>query len=156
MFVTVKYGDQQSRIFNANCRNEVLLHHIKRRCECVEREDIVELSDEKGVVKNLRNFPFDYGSEYLKERETLILLKVDNLPEDQDCDRMVYVPLLIELEHNKEFTDALNPKQEVRPTSSMDDDGRGNKKNVKGSSAASKGAKKGTDSKRTSAKSPRR
>jgi len=38
----------------------------------------VELSDESGIVKNLRNFPTDYGVEYLKEREILILLKVDS------------------------------------------------------------------------------
>lgn len=39
--------------------------------------DDVELSDEKGVVKHLREFPYDYGIDHLKERETLILLKVD-------------------------------------------------------------------------------
>lgn len=76
MFVTVKFGDEQSRLFNANCRNDVLLQHIKKRCDC-HREDDVELSDEKGVVKHLREFPYDYGIDHLKERETLILLKVD-------------------------------------------------------------------------------
>lgn len=26
--------DEQSRLFNANCRNDVLLQHIKKRCDC--------------------------------------------------------------------------------------------------------------------------
>ena len=39
--------------------------------------ETVELSDESGTVKNLRNNLNDYGIDYLKERETLILLKVD-------------------------------------------------------------------------------
>ena len=38
--------------------------------------DVVELCDEQGVVKNLRNFPTQYGSAFLKERETLVLLAV--------------------------------------------------------------------------------
>ena len=39
--------------------------------------DTVELSDENGMVKDLRRHPDEYGVEYLKERETLILLKVE-------------------------------------------------------------------------------
>lgn len=28
------FKDEQSRLFNANCRNDVLLQHIKKRCDC--------------------------------------------------------------------------------------------------------------------------
>lgn len=28
------FTDEQSRLFNANCRNDVLLQHIKKRCDC--------------------------------------------------------------------------------------------------------------------------
>lgn len=39
---------------------------------------VVDLSDERGEVKNLRCFPTAYGSDFLKERETLVLLRVDS------------------------------------------------------------------------------
>ncbi|KAK3082933.1 hypothetical protein FSP39_009400 [Pinctada imbricata] len=37
----------------------------------------IDLSDENGNVKYLREIPNRYASEILAERETLILLKVD-------------------------------------------------------------------------------
>lgn len=39
--------------------------------------EVIDLSDEQGVVKNLRQNLDEYGYEYLKERETVILLRVD-------------------------------------------------------------------------------
>ena len=49
--------------------------------------EVVEVSDEQGVVKNLRNFPKEYGSDLLKERETLVLLAVqgESFQSVQDC-----------------------------------------------------------------------
>ncbi|WAR19274.1 CX065-like protein [Mya arenaria] len=76
MFVTVRYGEDERRIFNINCRNEVLLHQIKKRCK-LERDEVIELSDETGVVKNLRQNMDEYGVDFLKERETVILLRVE-------------------------------------------------------------------------------
>lgn len=40
---------------------------------------MVEVSDEKGIVKDLRRNPYAYGTDYLKERETLVLLKVEGM-----------------------------------------------------------------------------
>ncbi|KAL5008044.1 hypothetical protein ScPMuIL_013625 [Solemya velum] len=75
--------------------------------------DTIELSDETGAVKNLRNYPYDYGVDYLKEREILVLLKVENAGlEETDSDRITFVPLLAGMDDNKEFLDVLNPKPE--------------------------------------------
>ena len=38
--------------------------------------DIVDLSDEDGTVKQMHTNPLDYGTEYVKDREDLILLRV--------------------------------------------------------------------------------
>lgn len=138
MFVTVKFGDEQSRLFNANCRNDVLLQHIKKRCDC-QREDIVELSDEKGVVKHLREFPYDYGIDHLKERETLILLKVDGSSfgdenESTMGDRLTFIPLLTGMEGNQEFMELINPRPQSRQSrkgSAREDERRGKPKAAK-------------------------
>ena len=37
---------------------------------------MVEMSDERGDIKNLRLYPDEYGSTLLKHREVLILLTV--------------------------------------------------------------------------------
>ncbi|XP_048736305.1 uncharacterized protein CXorf65 homolog [Ostrea edulis] len=147
MFVTVKYGDEQTRLFNANCRNDVLLQHIKKRCDC-HREDIVELSDEKGVVKHLRNYPYDYGIDHLRERETLILLKVDGgsfADENESTmgDRLTYVPLLTSMEGNQEFLELINPRPQSRKGSAREDERR----------AKTKGGKSAPSTKRQSSKS---
>lgn len=38
----------------------------------------VDVSDESGNVKNLRDFPQKYASELLNDRERLVLLRVDS------------------------------------------------------------------------------
>ena len=38
----------------------------------------IDLSDEAGSVKNLREFPYKYANELLTERERLVLLRVDS------------------------------------------------------------------------------
>ncbi|XP_070578987.1 uncharacterized protein [Ptychodera flava] len=39
MFITVKYGDDKSEIFNPNCLNVILLHNIRERCDCDDEGD---------------------------------------------------------------------------------------------------------------------
>lgn len=115
MFVTVRYGNDESKIFNINCRNDILLYYIKKRCK-VSRDETVELSDEAGIVKNLRNNLNDYGIDYLKERETLILLKVDSSSEGEDTDsnsdKLVFIPMLTSVVNNQEFNSTLNPRED--------------------------------------------
>ncbi|KAL3872888.1 hypothetical protein ACJMK2_036069 [Sinanodonta woodiana] len=102
------YSNGQSKIFNINCRNDILLHFIKKGCQC-SREDIVDVSDEQGFVKNLRNYPLDYGNDHLKDRETLVLLKVETNGEMDDAmstsDMTVFTPMLVGLESNQEFNE---------------------------------------------------
>ncbi|XP_012936137.2 uncharacterized protein LOC106011355 isoform X1 [Aplysia californica] len=107
--------EEQEQIFNPDCRNDVLLDFIKRHCQC-GGEDVVELSDERGVVKNLRSFPQEYAKEYLRDRETLILLRVDNFPMSEEngssSNKAVYTPLLSSLMSNPDFIDILNPPKD--------------------------------------------
>lgn len=136
MFVTVRYGDDQSRLFNINCRNEVLLYQIKKRCK-MDHDEIIDLSDEHGVVKNLRQNLDEYGYDYLKERETLILLRVDAGEPDPveetesatpapPVDKTVFIPMLTSLNDNQDFIAALNPRANIgRKGSLLDDDGKG-------------------------------
>ncbi|GFO12016.1 hypothetical protein PoB_003852100 [Plakobranchus ocellatus] len=92
MFVTVKYGD------------------------------VIDLSDEKGVVKNLRKFPQEYAKEYLKDREILILLRVEKRESPNTgrsssetghhAAKTVFTPLLNSLVTNADFMETLNPSRE--------------------------------------------
>ncbi|XP_045172483.1 uncharacterized protein CXorf65 homolog [Mercenaria mercenaria] len=134
MFVTVRYGDNESRLFNINCRNEVLLYQIKKRCK-MDHDEIIELSDEQGSVKNLRQNLNEYGYDYLKERETLILLRVDacegeHTEENESViDKTMFIPMLATMNENQDFIDALNPQNHLgRKNSLLDDvDGKGRK-----------------------------
>ncbi|XP_025103803.1 uncharacterized protein LOC112569927 [Pomacea canaliculata] len=109
MFVTVKYGEEQCRIFNAICRNDLLLDSIRSQCQC-DQNVVVDLSDERGEVKNLRCFPTSYGSDFLKERETLVLLRVDN---DVHKETPFFTPLLNSLLRDQKFLDAINAQTEA-------------------------------------------
>lgn len=69
--------DNQSQIFNHNCKNGVLLGHIRQQCGLLPDANI-DLSDEKGSVKQLHYNLDDYGTDYLRDREILVLLKVNS------------------------------------------------------------------------------
>ncbi|XP_070578986.1 uncharacterized protein CXorf65 homolog isoform X1 [Ptychodera flava] len=115
MFITVKYGDDKSEIFNPNCLNVILLHNIRERCDC-DDEDLVELCDETGNVMHLLTNPTDYGKQYLTERSVFILLRVER-DGDGDEEKYTYHPLLHGLERNKDFLARLNPKRNLPRTS---------------------------------------
>lgn len=104
MFVTVRYGDDRKELFNPNCRNKSLLNNIRERCDCDE-EEIIDLSDEEGCLKNLKQHPMDYANKYLNHREILILVK----GEKADDESISYVPMLDGLENNAMFLERLNP-----------------------------------------------
>ncbi|XP_028401459.1 uncharacterized protein CXorf65 homolog [Dendronephthya gigantea] len=90
MFVTVKYGDGEVLVCNPACKTDVLLDDIRKRCS-YEKEVMVDLSDESGNLKYLRGHPESYATEFLKDRESLVLIKVDKNPVD---DATTYTPLL--------------------------------------------------------------
>ncbi|XP_073255421.1 uncharacterized protein CXorf65 homolog isoform X2 [Porites lutea] len=76
MFITVRYGDCQEALFNPNCMTKVLLEDIKKRCRR-GREEIIDLSDESGNLKNLLEHKSEYATEILKARHSFILIRVD-------------------------------------------------------------------------------
>lgn len=92
MFITVKYGDHEEALFNPNCRILHLLEDIRRRCNCPENV-VIDLSDLRGAVKNLTDHQSSNASEFLNERETFILVRVEkNTTEGRDFP--LYTPLL--------------------------------------------------------------
>ncbi|XP_069107658.1 uncharacterized protein CXorf65 homolog [Argopecten irradians] len=100
VYVTVRYGDCEEEIFNPFCRARNLLRSIKQKCRCKNDFDI-ELCDESGNIKFLRDVPNRYANEILTERETLVLLRVDKSSGASDT----YVPLLNDEESiNDDFT----------------------------------------------------
>lgn len=104
MFITVRFADDKTELFNPDCRNCLLLNNIKERCDC-DDDDFIDLSDESGSLKHLQRFPLDYGTKHLNEREILILVK----GERTDGDKMTFVPLLDGMESNSAFLQRLNP-----------------------------------------------
>lgn len=90
MFITVRYGDGEESIFNPNCRTNILLEDIKRRCNCT-KDATVDLSDESGNLKYLANHPMSYATEILKERESLVLIRVEKKSEAEGDS---YTPML--------------------------------------------------------------
>lgn len=83
MFITVRFGDCEESLFNPNCRIEILLDAIKRRCNCT-KDATVDLSDEAGNLKYLGNHPLSYASELLKARESFVLIRVEKRDEAED------------------------------------------------------------------------
>ncbi|CAL1527119.1 unnamed protein product [Lymnaea stagnalis] len=112
MFVTVRYGDDQEQLFNPNSRNNLFLLNVKNRCQC-QSEDVIDVSDERGNLKNLSNFPKEYAKEYLKDRERLVLVRRDydksSYSTQNNLSRQgIFKPLLQSLAGNQEFIDKLN------------------------------------------------
>ena len=99
MFITVKFGDNRQELFNPHCKVCSLLENIKERCDLL-KDDVIDLSDQTGVRKNLLLNPTDYAIKYMEERDTLILIKIERFPGslEETC-----IPLLESLQGNKEF-----------------------------------------------------
>jgi len=121
MYVTVRFGDSKEEIFNPNCRAVSLLRNIKDRCTFSDEEiDFVgelELSDENGNIKFLRDSPMRYASEILANRECLVLLRVEAR---SDGNYVSYIPMLRDEEAiTEEFMSRLSIREEAesRPDS---------------------------------------
>ncbi|XP_065056106.1 uncharacterized protein CXorf65 homolog [Rhopilema esculentum] len=103
MFITVRYGDGQELLFNPKCRINVLLESIKTKCNC-DKGVIIDLCDEKGNMKKLFENPESYANEFLSERDSFILIKVEKR-EGQESYKLT--PLINELFTTTAFLDAL-------------------------------------------------
>ncbi|VDH92165.1 Hypothetical predicted protein [Mytilus galloprovincialis] len=116
MIVHLVFLDSQEDIFNPNCRTFNLLRCIQRRCKCNDEGEYsttcligrgkVELSDESGNIKFLRECPNRYASEMLTDRESLVLLRV----EKKDAHGEIYVPLLNDEYISDEFRTRISTK----------------------------------------------
>ncbi|XP_052212192.1 uncharacterized protein LOC127831251 [Dreissena polymorpha] len=108
MFIYFVPSESQQEIFNPCCRTSLLLKNIRSRCNCDNYATLlytflshtvyipadIELSDEAGNVKNLRDPGHQqrYTSDFLEERKTLVLLTVDKSHSDPPL--IMYKPLL--------------------------------------------------------------
>ncbi|KAK7471335.1 hypothetical protein BaRGS_00036010 [Batillaria attramentaria] len=135
MYVTVRFGEGQEAIFNPNCKNVALLRSIRDRCLRLE-EDVetlcaeIELSDESGNIKFLRDSPMRYANEILNDREILVLLRV----EKHEGTLASYTPLLKDEEAiTEEFLSRLCVRDET--------DGRPESRRVKSNMRRSPGEK---------------
>ncbi|XP_068686220.1 uncharacterized protein CXorf65 homolog [Montipora foliosa] len=90
MFITVRFGDCQEALFNPNCVIKVLLEDIKKRCRR-DREELIDLSDESGNLKNLLDHKSEYATDLLKARHSFILIRLDKKEGEQV---FTYTPLL--------------------------------------------------------------
>ncbi len=74
---TVRYGNDQQRIFNANCQIVNLMNHIKQTCGYPEYE--LEIADEStGQVIFLTDCPNEYATQYIKSRSNYVLVQVQS------------------------------------------------------------------------------
>lgn len=90
MFITVRFGDCQEALFNPNCMIKVLLEDIKKRCRR-NREELIDLSDESGNLKNLLDHKTEYATDLLKARHSFILIRLEK---KQGEELFTYTPLL--------------------------------------------------------------
>ncbi|XP_073415305.1 uncharacterized protein C22orf15 homolog isoform X1 [Dendrobates tinctorius] len=77
MFITVKFGADHQILLNPNCKSINLTESLRERCQCGP-EVAIDLLDESGNLINLSDFEGsqDNATNYLKERQTYILVKI--------------------------------------------------------------------------------
>lgn len=107
MFVIVKSGDEEERLFNINCQIDALLRDITTRCpHKVEDEEnyILDLMDEDGRALSLHTKkPTALGLDILQERSVYLLVLVKTDPKG----RFYFEPLFDHLDNKySELKDA--------------------------------------------------
>ncbi|XP_063683348.1 uncharacterized protein LOC134817908 [Bolinopsis microptera] len=97
MFITVRSGASEERLFNLNCQLDALLRDITNRCPFqVEQDDYtLDLMDEEGRALSIYSRKGSVmGSECLTERGCYLLVLVKTDPKG----RKYYEPLIQNLE----------------------------------------------------------
>ena len=79
---TVKYGDGETALFNADCWAVVLLDYMKERCGYGELAESVELQRPDGSCVGLTDLGKSLATDALKPKEVCILCKVIPAAED--------------------------------------------------------------------------
>ncbi|ELT94053.1 hypothetical protein CAPTEDRAFT_227931 [Capitella teleta] len=75
MYITVKYGNNESLVCNPSCAIVNLMKSIKRRTGYGSTTMLLDLSDETGLVKELDMHRYDYANKYLSSHGTYILVE---------------------------------------------------------------------------------
>lgn len=120
MIVTIRFGDQ-SKPINTNCKNGVILEHI-RSCAGVDNSVIVDLCDKDGNVKLLRSNPTAYATSYLQSGETYFFVSAQ-----EEAKQYVY-SLLVNLKPDENAFDIkptkLDKKESKKPPSKQSSKGK--------------------------------
>eukprot|EP00058_Branchiostoma_floridae_P009350 XP_002594838.1 hypothetical protein BRAFLDRAFT_86005 [Branchiostoma floridae] len=116
-FITVKYGDNQTEIFNPHCKSQLLLKCIKQKCRCelLDHDEyhplligacmrsfsaVIDLADDQGNVKNLSESQTisTYANDVLEPRGVYFLIKVIKSEVENEPTR--YEPIISNTEKN--------------------------------------------------------
>ncbi|MGH0180945.1 UNVERIFIED_CONTAM: hypothetical protein FKN15_005240 [Acipenser sinensis] len=78
MFICIKHGDNQQFLANTNCPLILLLQYLKHKLE-LPKTDLIDLCDEKGILKLLFLYPtpLESASRMLYTRGTYIVCRVN-------------------------------------------------------------------------------
>eukprot|EP00741_Cyanophora_paradoxa_P025253 tig00000361_g24372.t1 len=80
VFFYVKYGEDSTKIFNADCPSHVLASHIKKTCGATQYATI-DLTDEKGNRRKLDDAKEQPATTLLAERQSYLLVGVSETGE---------------------------------------------------------------------------
>ncbi|EDO46849.1 predicted protein [Nematostella vectensis] len=104
MFITVLYGDEESLLFNPSCTVVNLLDNIRERCGFSDSGNILDLTDQTGLVLELTDHQSDNASKYLTQKAEYILVEKrvqqtsTSEPNSSPSQDITYVPLLNKLD----------------------------------------------------------
>ncbi|XP_022095854.1 uncharacterized protein CXorf65 homolog [Acanthaster planci] len=76
-FITVKYGDNEQKLFNPYCSSLILLECIRKNCNITDADATLDLSDALGSIKRLPDNLHSYANTLLDGRETYWVIKVE-------------------------------------------------------------------------------
>ncbi|PRP87419.1 hypothetical protein PROFUN_00630 [Planoprotostelium fungivorum] len=98
---TLKYGQEQQRVFNANVQASLLLQHIASTCGYKGIE--VDLAEEStGLLQFLRDCPNEYCTNILRSRNSYVLIEAKSdltshtlhlISTENDDGSLMYIPL---------------------------------------------------------------
>ncbi|XP_033121063.1 uncharacterized protein LOC117120149 [Anneissia japonica] len=74
MFITVRYGLDQSLLFNPSCTVVNLLRSIRIRCGYGNSNIDIDLADEAGVMKELGKYQYECADKLLSPNHIYVLI----------------------------------------------------------------------------------
>ncbi|MFN3245260.1 MAG: hypothetical protein ACK42K_01030 [Leptonema sp. (in: bacteria)] len=74
---TVRYGNDQQKIFNSNCQAVNLLNYIKHACG-YSNIDIDLAEESTGQILYMPDNPLEYASSYIKPRTNYVPVQISS------------------------------------------------------------------------------